>query len=57
MSHRVPSFQRLSAVQAEGHLPTLPTTQDFVALHDHARLPWRFFGRFTASIAAGLTGA
>lgn len=57
MSHRVQSFQRLSAVQAEGHLPPLPTTQDFVALHDHARLPWRFFGRFTASIAAGLTSA
>ena len=35
----------------------LPTTQDFAALHDHARLPWRFFGRFTSSIAAGLTGA
>lgn len=32
-----------------------PTTQGFAALHDHARLPWRFFGRFTASLAAGLT--
>ncbi len=31
-----------------------PTTQEFAALHDHARLPWRFFGRFTASLAAGL---
>ncbi|MFT0891066.1 hypothetical protein [Pseudochelatococcus sp. G4_1912] len=31
-----------------------PTTQEFAAIHDHARLPWRFFGRFTASIAAGL---
>ena len=35
----------------------LPTTQGFAALHDHARLPWRFFGRFTSSIAARLTGA
>ncbi|HEV7329179.1 MAG TPA: hypothetical protein VGN91_29305 [Bosea sp. (in: a-proteobacteria)] len=34
-----------------------PTTQGFAALHDHARLPWRFFGRFTASLAAGLTCA
>ena len=50
-------LQRFSVVQGEGHLPPLPTTQDFAALHDHARLPWRFFGRFTASIAAGLTGA
>ncbi|MBN9445012.1 hypothetical protein [Bosea sp. (in: a-proteobacteria)] len=57
MSSCVHQFQRFCAVQGEGHLPPLPTTQDFVALHDHARLPWRFFGRFTASIAAGLTGA
>jgi hypothetical protein len=49
--------QRFCAVQEEGHLPPLPTTQDFAALHDHARLPWRFFGRFAASLAAGLTGA
>ena len=48
-------LQRFCAVQGEGHLPPLPTTQDFVALDDHARLPWRFFGRFTASLAAGLT--
>ncbi|MBB3808834.1 hypothetical protein [Pseudochelatococcus contaminans] len=32
-----------------------PTTQEFAALHDHARLPWRFFGRFSASLAAGLS--
>lgn len=32
-----------------------PTTQEFAALHDHARLPWRFFGRFAASLAAGLS--
>ena len=51
------SMLRVCAVQGEGHLPALPTTQDFVALDDHARLPWRFFGRFTASIAAGLTSA
>jgi hypothetical protein len=25
-----------------------------VVLDDHRRLPWRFFGRFTTSIAAGL---
>lgn len=35
----------------------IPTTQDFAALHDHARLPWRFFGRFTTSAVAGLSRA
>jgi hypothetical protein len=25
-----------------------------VVLADHARLPWRFFGRLTAAIQAGL---
>jgi hypothetical protein len=25
-----------------------------VVLADHARLPWRFFGRMTAAIQAGL---
>ena len=28
-----------------GHVPT---TAEFAALHDHARLPWRFFGRLVA---------
>lgn len=50
MPRHVHQFQRFNAVQDEGHLPALPTTQDFVALDDHARLPWRFFGRFTASL-------
>ncbi|MFC0284670.1 hypothetical protein ACFFJB_13835 [Camelimonas abortus] len=27
-----------------------------ILLHDHARLPGRFFGRMTASIQAELTG-
>ena len=47
---------RRCAVRREANL-RLPTTQGFAALHDHARLPWRFFGRFTASIAAGLSRA
>jgi hypothetical protein len=25
-----------------------------VVLDDHARLPWRFFGRLTAAVQAGL---
>lgn len=45
------------AVKREANLRRIPTTQDFAALHDHARLPWRFFGRFTTSAVAGLTGA
>jgi hypothetical protein len=31
------------------------TTHEFAALHDHARLPGRFFGRFTTSASAELT--
>ncbi|MFD2184797.1 hypothetical protein [Rhodoplanes azumiensis] len=27
-----------------------------VVLDDHARLPWRFFGRLTAAVLAGLPG-
>jgi len=27
-----------------------------IVLDDHRRLPWRFFGRFASSIAAGLRG-
>jgi len=34
-----------------------PAAQGLVTLDDHARLPWRFHGRFTASIVAGLAGA
>jgi hypothetical protein len=44
-------------VRREANMRRIPTTQGFAALHDHARLPWRFFGRFTASIAAGLSRA
>jgi hypothetical protein len=46
-------------------MPTLPrplgprpwarSTLEFAALHDHARLPARFFGRLTAAAAAGLS--
>ena len=37
--------------------PAIPLTEArpcFVVLDDHARLPWRFFGRLTAAIQAGL---
>ena len=47
---------RLCIVRREVNMRRIPTTQGFAALHDHARLPWRFFGRFTASLA-GLTSA
>lgn len=45
------------AVRREANLRRILTTQEFAALHDHARLPWRFFGRFTSSIVAGLSRA
>ncbi len=48
---------RVDVVRREENLRRLPTTRGFAALDDHARLPWRFFGRFTASAIAALTGA
>ena len=48
---------RVHAVRREAKLRRLPTTRGFAALDDHARLPWRFFGRFTASAIAALTSA
>ncbi|MDT3685295.1 MAG: hypothetical protein RO009_09665 [Pseudorhodoplanes sp.] len=30
------------------------TPPHLIVLDDHARLPWRFFGRMTAAIQAGL---
>ncbi|WP_281379004.1 hypothetical protein [Chthonobacter rhizosphaerae] len=27
----------------------LPTTEDYTPVHDHARLPWRFFARLIAA--------
>jgi len=45
------------AVRLPANTLRILTTQEFAALHDHARLPWRFFGRFTASIVAGLSRA
>jgi hypothetical protein len=32
----------------------LPTTNGFASLHDHARLPWRFFGRLVSCAQARL---
>jgi hypothetical protein len=37
-----------------GGRPRVRSTLDFAALHDHARLPARFFGRILAVGAAGL---
>jgi hypothetical protein len=56
---RVPQIEDGSRriVRREASPRRMPTTQGFAAIDDHARLPWRFFGRFTASIAAGLRRA
>jgi hypothetical protein len=50
------SYARCSArhPQWRGPRPWARSTLDFAALHDHARLPARFFGRLTAAAAAGL---
>jgi hypothetical protein len=31
-----------------------PRVPHLIVLQDHARLPWRFFGRLTAGLHAGL---
>lgn len=49
--------QGVRAIRREAKARRILTTQEFAAISDHARLPWRFFGRFTASIAAGLSRA
>jgi hypothetical protein len=35
-------------------MPRVRSTLDFASLHDHARMPARFFGRLTAASAAHL---
>jgi hypothetical protein len=37
-------------------VPVARATVARVVLDDHARLPWRFFGRLTAAVLAGLAG-
>ena len=39
---------------SHGVVPRVRSTLDFTSLHDHARMPARFFGRLFAAGAAGL---
>jgi hypothetical protein len=49
-SHPLPTPQRAAPARVR-------TTLDFAALHDHRRLPARFFGRLVAAGAADLPAA
>ena len=40
--------------QATGYTGGMITKAHRIVLADHARLPWRFFGRLTAAVLAGL---
>ena len=42
------------AREATGYIGGMITKAHRIVLADHARLPWRFFGRLTAAVLAGL---
>ena len=42
------------AVEAIGYIGRMISKALRIVLADHARLPWRFFGRLTAAILSGL---
>jgi hypothetical protein len=37
-----------------GYITVMVSKAQRIVLADHARLPWRFFGRLTAAVQAGL---
>jgi len=37
-----------------GYITGMVSKAQRIVLVDHARLPWRFFGRLTAAVQAGL---
>jgi len=37
-----------------GYITVMVSKAQRIVLVDHARLPWRFFGRLTAAVQAGL---
>jgi len=42
------------AANASGYISRMITKAHRIVLADHARLPWRFFGRLTATMLGGL---
>jgi len=42
------------ASAATGYIGRMISKAHRIVLADHARLPWRFFGRLTAAVLAGL---
>jgi hypothetical protein len=48
------SLQRAETVW--GQRRSVPQALHRVVIDDHARLPWRFFGRLTAAVRASLRG-
>ena len=49
-------FARLFVVGGRtiGYITVMVSKAQRIVLADHARLPWRFFGRLTAAVQAGL---
>jgi hypothetical protein len=56
MAFRPPAAILRRRPQSGGARPRVRSTLDFAALHDHARLPARFFGRILAVGAVGYGG-
>ncbi|HZQ14919.1 MAG TPA: hypothetical protein VFB31_19100 [Pseudolabrys sp.] len=52
-SHDQPS-PRVVGAAANGYIPAMISKTERVILADHARLPWRFFGRLTVCAQAAL---
>ncbi|MBS1168511.1 MAG: hypothetical protein H6R00_4536 [Proteobacteria bacterium] len=40
-------FQYRAIMYAKPQITRLPTSADYLSVHDHARLPWRFLARQT----------
>jgi hypothetical protein len=55
MIMQCPQDRLLPALSRALRARPVVTTHEFAALHDHARLPGRFFGRLTTAANAQLT--
>jgi hypothetical protein len=49
-----PFFVFIVEARANGYIASMISKAQRIILCDHARLPWRFFGRLTTAAQAGL---
>jgi hypothetical protein len=48
------AFVFVVETRPNGYIPAMVSKAQRIILADHARLPWRFFGRLMACVQAGL---